>query len=153
MKYAAILILLAILSLLTVGCDKEIGDSCSRDMDCSPNGDRSCDRSQPGGYCLIISCEPDGCPGEAACAEFVTPSPDFGADTDSDSDTSGSEAFYEQLEASRARTYCLKKCRKDRDCRGAYQCALDTLLEDDLNGLVIDSKFEGIGVCVPKDGR
>lgn len=146
-NFVKYLIPLLMLSITSIGCQKEIGDDCNRDMDCSANGDRTCDHNQPGGYCLIITCEPDECPGEAACTEFITPSPDFGDETDTDS--SESELLYEQLAPSRARTYCLKKCKKDGDCRGGYQCALELDLDEQLNGLIIDSKYEGLGVCVP----
>jgi len=140
MKYIA---LLFILSVLVMGCEDKIGDSCSRDMDCSVDGDRSCDNSQPGGYCLIVTCSPDDCPDEAACTEFITPSPEF------DSDDAEAEALYEQLAPNRSRTYCLARCRKNRDCRSGYHCALDPELDADLNGMIIDSNFEGLGVCVP----
>jgi hypothetical protein len=104
----------AILVLLAAGgCTSEIGDSCGYDVDCSPNMDRNCDRNQPGGYCLILGCEPDICPGEAVCVEFTTPCPDGTA----------SETC-EQIEENRARTYCLRHCKNDKGCRSKYECLL-----------------------------
>jgi hypothetical protein len=104
----------AILVLLAAGgCASEIGDSCGYDVDCSPNMDRNCDRNQPGGYCLILGCEPDTCPGEAVCVEFTTPCPDGTA-----------SGTCEQIEENRARTYCLRHCKSDKGCRSKYECLL-----------------------------
>lgn len=131
-----------------VGCQKEIGDECSMDMDCSDDGDRTCDHSQPGGYCVVITCTPDECPSEASCVEFITPSPEFQNST-TDTEETYTEALYTQLAPNRTRTYCLKKCKKNSDCRGGYHCALEIELEDTLNGFIIDSTFSGLGACVP----
>ena len=59
------------------GCRREIGDECTTAADCNPNGSRSCDATQPGGYCTIQGCDETSCPEEAACmryfpAEFLT---------------------------------------------------------------------------------
>ncbi|MBN2528735.1 MAG: hypothetical protein JXR76_20260 [Deltaproteobacteria bacterium] len=145
MKYVSIIF---ISCFMLFGCAKEIGDSCSRDMNCSVDGDRTCDGTQPGGYCLIITCSPDECPSEAVCAEFTTPSPNFEADSDS----SESQGLYARMAPNRTRTYCLRKCKKDKDCRDRYHCAMGAELEDEvtgLNGLIIDSTWQGLGVCVP----
>ncbi|MBN2341558.1 MAG: hypothetical protein JXX29_14190 [Deltaproteobacteria bacterium] len=149
MKTSA-LILFAIfgLAIWVLGCEDHIGDSCSMDMDCSPDGDRTCDNNQPHGYCLIITCAADQCPKEAACVEFVTPSPDFEADSDSES--SQTEALYTQLSPNRTRTYCLKKCASDKGCRKGYFCALDDVLDVELSAIIIDSNSEDLGVCVPE---
>jgi hypothetical protein len=104
---------LAILTLLLGGCAAEIGDSCDYDIDCSENGDRNCDNNQPGGYCLILSCDPDDCPSEAVCVEFTTPCPD-----------GTPSATCEQIEENRERSYCLRHCKSDKGCRSHYQCVL-----------------------------
>ena len=140
MRYIALLFTVC---MLILGCEDKIGDSCSRDMDCSPNGDRSCDNTQPGGYCLIVTCSPDECPDEAACTEFTTPSPVF------DTDDADAEALYEQLAPNRTRTYCLAKCKKNADCRSGYHCALDVELDESLDAMIIDSNYVALGVCVP----
>jgi hypothetical protein len=102
-----------LLALAGAGCSAEIGDSCSYDVDCSPNMDRNCDRNQPSGYCLILSCDPDTCPSEAVCIEFTTPCPDG---------TEGETC--EQIEENRERTYCLRHCTDGGDCRSGYECLL-----------------------------
>jgi hypothetical protein len=60
-----------------VSCGREIGDECVTAADCNPNWSRSCDVSQPGGYCTIMGCDEKSCPSEAVCiryfpAEFLT---------------------------------------------------------------------------------
>ncbi len=132
-------------ALFALGCNAKIGDGCSYDVDCSPDGDRICDNSQPGGYCLILTCSPDQCPEEAVCVEFVTPSPEW----DAGGDTDNAGALYEQLEPNRIRTYCLRRCKTDGGCRGAYHCARGGELEVELGGLIIDSRYAERGVCVP----
>lgn len=62
------------LAALLVGCQPKIGDSCSQSTDCSIRGDRTCDTSQPGGYCTVQSCR-TGCPDNAACVAFGTAVP------------------------------------------------------------------------------
>src|SRR5437773_953709 len=55
---------------LLAACGKKIGDECQTSVDCSPNGDRSCDRSQPGGYCTIDGCDQRSCPEDSVCVRF-----------------------------------------------------------------------------------
>ena len=57
----------ALLSLLAPACGKEIGDSCSTNVDCNQDGLRDCDLSQPGGYCTVNGCDEISCPSEAVC--------------------------------------------------------------------------------------
>ena len=52
------------------GCARKIGDECTTAADCNPNGTRSCDSSQPGGYCTIQGCDETSCPDEAACIRY-----------------------------------------------------------------------------------
>ena len=54
-------LVLAALALVT-GCQPKIGDACNTSTDCSTQGDRLCDTTQPGGYCTIFNCEPNTCP-------------------------------------------------------------------------------------------
>ncbi len=88
----------AAVATLLAGCAAEIGDECETSVDCSPDGDRTCDRSQPGGYCTVEGCAPDGCPDEALCVEFHT----------------------EELRL--ARRYCMASCETSGDCREGYLC-------------------------------
>ena len=52
------------------GCGRAIGDECQLATDCSPNGDRTCDLSQPGGYCTIEGCDETSCPSDSACVRL-----------------------------------------------------------------------------------
>jgi hypothetical protein len=68
--------LLAALSLASA-CTHDIGDACTTNVDCDPNGTRACDLSQPGGYCTIQGCSETSCPSGSACirvfpAAFLT---------------------------------------------------------------------------------
>ncbi len=87
---------LAAAMLLAAGCSPEIGDECSTNVDCSTAGDRVCDTTAPGGYCTIPDCDPDTCPEEAVCV-----------------------AWGEGLSE---RTYCVRHCGSDDDCRDGYRC-------------------------------
>jgi hypothetical protein len=55
------------LALTAVACGHEIGDSCKSSVDCDPNGTRSCDLSQPGGYCTVVGCDETSCPESSTC--------------------------------------------------------------------------------------
>jgi hypothetical protein len=83
-----------------VGCAPEIGDECRTSLDCSAQGTRLCDRTQPGGYCTIAGCEKGSCPEEAVCVKF--------------------RANVERLAVS----YCMLKCEDSGDCRDddGYKC-------------------------------
>ena len=121
-------------ALLAAACAAEIGDDCGYDIDCSPSMDRNCDRSQPGGYCLIIGCTSDECPGEAVCVEFTTPCPEG---------TDG--GVCDQIEPNRGRTYCLRHCKSDKGCRSRYSC----MVPEDLAATIIDLDPNGEKICVP----
>src|SRR5258708_29567653 len=58
------------LAAFLVACRPSIGDPCVTSLDCSQQGDRLCDASQPAGYCTIFNCLPDQCPDNAACVGF-----------------------------------------------------------------------------------
>ncbi|HKO89539.1 MAG TPA: hypothetical protein VJU61_00210 [Polyangiaceae bacterium] len=97
-------------ALLLVACQPEIGDSCSNASDCSQQGERTCDVTQPGGYCTIFGCDVDACPEEAACIGFqsvVSIAP---------------ECSSLQARPRLQRTLCLLTCKKNSDCRGGYSC-------------------------------
>ena len=90
-RFAAALV--AVLALAGVGCAPAIGDDCGSALDCSAQGSRLCDRTQPGGYCTIQGCEKGTCPDEAVCVKF--------------------RPSEERL----AVTYCMLKCSDRGDCR------------------------------------
>jgi hypothetical protein len=137
-------IAIIVISLMFTACNEEIGDSCSNDPECSPNMERNCDQGQPGGYCLIIGCSSDECPSEAVCVEFITPCPEGEDYYDPDA---GATDKCNLIEPNRGRTYCLRHCDYDSDCRGAYQC----MFPEDLEAAVIDFYNSDAKICVPRD--
>ena len=125
-------------------CGAEIGDDCTYDVDCSTGQDRYCDSSQPGGYCLIIGCGPDECPAEASCVNFVSPCPTGDGYEDG--------ANCSLIESTRERTYCMKHCKSDGDCRDKYRCveAVDRYAGD-LYAEIIDYSGGYTKICVPAE--
>ena len=119
--------MLALLVALTAGCRAEIGDSCVASADCSPQGDRLCDTSQPEGYCTVFSCEPDTCAEEAVCVGF-------GLTLDPACEVVGTDPRWKRFQ----RTFCMYACESDDDCREGYACAIPT----DRNGESIDIENE-----------
>jgi len=145
----ALLVLAACAALAAAACGREIGDECVTAADCNPNGSRSCDVSQPGGYCTVMGCDQKSCPEEAVCiryfpAEFLTlpcnpccedwPAqsplpPGCAADscpTGPTYDCTADELCLERVCAPRSteRRFCAKSCDSNDDCRGGYECRL-----------------------------
>lgn len=58
------------LALAAAACGHGIGDDCKTSTDCDPNGTRSCDLSQPGGYCTIVGCNETSCPSDSTCIRY-----------------------------------------------------------------------------------
>jgi hypothetical protein len=119
---------------LTIGCKTKIGDKCSTSTDCSTQGDRLCDTTEPGGYCTIFACDPDHCPDEASCVAF-----DLQADPVCYSPAHGDRMI---------RTFCLRGCETQDDCRGGYTCATPEMLSAEWTAVIVDSGTNGVGVCV-----
>jgi hypothetical protein len=118
-----------------VGCTPSIGDSCVTSIDCSQQGERLCDTSQPDGYCTVFDCAPDGCPGEAVCVRF-------GSELDPACDeTAAVDPRWPRFE----RSFCLAVCEIDDDCREGYRC----IAPGDRRGSSIDreSEFKDSKVC------
>jgi hypothetical protein len=120
-----VLCALAIAATATIGCGKEIGDSCVVSSDCSPNGDRQCDNSQKEGYCTIMGCDFSTCPEEAVCVRFFT-----GGFSNRTCESSPDDCSLDELcdinkrcvpESSEIR-YCMKTCESNDDCRDGYEC-------------------------------
>lgn len=93
------------------GCRPQIGDSCASSTDCSAQGDRLCDATQPDGYCTIFSCEPDACPEASVCVGF-------GEQLDPTCTPAGTDPRWQRFE----RTFCMLACEEDGDCRDGYVC-------------------------------
>ena len=100
MSRSFVLSLLALVGFVVGGCQPGIGDSCGSSTDCSATGERQCDRAQPGGYCTVLGCNADTCPGGSVCVEWRF------------------------IPSRTAETWCMKPCSNDGDCRTAYLCAL-----------------------------
>jgi hypothetical protein len=103
-------VLLVLLGLAAFGCTPKIGDSCTVSTNCSASGDRLCDITEPGGYCTIFNCEPDGCPADSACINFGTEL------------SSVNLCQSSQGNSPYQRSFCMATCSVDGDCRGGYQC-------------------------------
>lgn len=106
----------SVLLAVVLGCQAKIGDDCATGTDCSLSGGRTCDTSMPAGYCTIPNCEPDRCPEEAACIAFAL--------------APATSAECRQIGEIRGlRTFCMRRCSSNEDCRGGYEC-LDLNADD-----------------------
>lgn len=87
-------------STLAIGCAPAIGDECETALDCSSQGSRICDRTQPNGYCTIEGCENGTCPEGSVCVKF--------------------RPLIERV----ATSYCMAGCDNTSDCRNdeGYRC-------------------------------
>jgi hypothetical protein len=113
---ARLRLVVGLIGLAAIGCSKKIGDHCQTSTDCSQLGDRLCDVSQPDGYCTIYNCEPKNsngatkCPDEAACIVFAA-------------EQSAVTGCANRLgNTPYSRTFCLKTCKNQTDCRSGYVC-------------------------------
>jgi hypothetical protein len=123
-----------LLSLVFVACKPEIGDECEISTDCSATGDRLCDTTQPGGYCTMFNCDPGSCPDEAACIRYgnvLSTAPEC-------QDPAASRRLQ--------RTFCLKNCESDDDCRGGYAC-IDMRRESERGVVVVERSGTSGKVC------
>jgi hypothetical protein len=131
-------VLAAAFAVLLAGCKPEIGDDCSVSTDCSSTGDRLCDTTQPGGYCTIFNCEPGTCPEEAICVGFATSSSKLCQDPQSE----------DRLQ----RTYCLRSCDSDGDCRSGYECGNVGVPDNAWSATVMESGGNTKVCIVPYSG-
>jgi hypothetical protein len=121
-------------------CGRNIGDACTNNVDCDPSGGtRTCDQSQPGGYCLIEGCDARSCPEDSFCVRFF-PEPfllnldalssqacDPNAEVGASGCPSGevcvpAVASGVCVRLSLERRVCVQNCSGDGDCRGGYVC-------------------------------
>ena len=118
--------------LVAAGCAPKIGNKCTLSTDCSQLGDRLCDTTQPDGYCTIFSCEPDKCP-EAVCVGF-------------DSQIDPACGASQGIQGARfERTFCMKSCDDDGDCRDNYKCVDMATLHATIVDLTLPSSNK---VCI-----
>lgn len=90
--------------LLLGGCTPHIGDHCQLNTDCSIDGTRVCDNSQPNGYCTTFNCTPNSCLDNAVCVMVYANVP-------------GCPYNDYQAPSRTHTTLCLKSCNHDSDCR------------------------------------
>ena len=132
---------------LAAGCSPKIGDKCTVSTDCSATGDRLCDITEPGGYCTVFNCEPDGCPDDAACINFGTTLSNVtqvvnGMTTIAPACTAG------QGDSPYQRSFCMASCETDSDCRGGYKCVEPS----DVGGVKADYYRSNKVCAVPRSG-
>lgn len=122
-------------------CTPSIGDKCQVSTDCSIQGDRLCDVSQPGGYCTQLNCRGNGCVDDTACVLFSSALPGCGFD-----DRSG--PFGSRV----ARSFCMAPCDSNSDCRAGYVCADPRTYP--WNAVILDDD-QGRRTClpVPREGQ
>lgn len=116
------------------GCQPSIGDDCVTSTDCSAQGDRLCDTSQPDGYCTVFSCEPDTCSEEAVCVGF-------GLTLDPSCEVVGTDPRWKRFQ----RTFCMYACETDDDCREGYACLKPT--ERNAESIDLENELKDSGVC------
>lgn len=133
LRSPALIAAATLLALFAFGCSPKIGDDCNSSTDCSLRGDRLCDSTQPGGYCTVFNCEPDGCPEEAQCVAFQASLDPVCVDP-------------QQYPRFR-RSFCMKRCENDGDCRDGYDC-VNMAGANAWAAIVVDNDPEGTKVCV-----
>jgi len=113
-----------VLAIVT-GCSPKIGDKCTVSTDCSAQGDRICDITEPGGYCTEFNCEQNSCPDNAACINFGTTlsigDPGFTGQPNHPA-TVPAACMVSQGNSPYQRSFCLAVCESDSDCRPDYSC-------------------------------
>lgn len=128
------LLVVVVATALAVGCGKEIGDDCSLNIDCDPEGQRTCDLASPDGYCTIPGCTFDSCPEESICVSFFIASFENRACDFGGADVCGRDevcTLSGQCVSSGSEVrYCMRKCSEGDDCRDGYECRNEQLMVD-----------------------
>jgi hypothetical protein len=130
------LVLAAVAAAGTAACTPKIGGKCTVNTDCSITNTRSCDTSQPDGYCTIFNCSPNTCPDNAACVAFQASVPGCRYD-DYDSPSRA------------ARTLCMETCQSNSNCRDGYECADPT--QQPWGGRIVDANYSRSVCILPAD--
>jgi hypothetical protein len=133
-------LVLALLALF--GCQPEIGDECLLHSDCG-GASRLCDTSFSGsGYCTQFNCEPGGCPEEAVCVAYEG-SPSSLSQCE---DPQGGERLQ--------RTFCMRTCDDDGDCRteDGFKC-LRVGSADSWSATIVEHGESNAKICaLPYEG-
>lgn len=126
--------LMLVASGVVGGCGRKIGDSCTTSADCDPTrGTRTCDLSQPGGYCIVEGCDARSCPEDSVCVRFF-PTAFLSVSCEDDKSCDAEEVCVPikpgdeppRVCARRAleKRVCVQSCGDDGDCRGGYRCVM-----------------------------
>ena len=122
-------------ALFLGACGRQIGDECRDSIECNnEDNSRTCDMSQPNGYCTIDGCDEGSCPEEAVCMRFF-PAREFLSASCMPGDPNacgpqdlclvfdGAEAGGLCAPRATEKRHCVLKCEEDGDCRDEYRCA------------------------------
>lgn len=130
-KRSVEVVAVVLLALALGACGKKIGDDCKDSVDCNDEDNtRTCDLSQPGGYCTIDGCDEGSCPGESVCVRFF-PAMEFlnkSCDPDAATACEPHEVCIRYADGGRCAPRstesrkCVLKCDGDDDCRDEYVC-------------------------------
>ena len=110
------------LATLLGACGSEIGDDCSTSVDCSPDGDRICDPTLPGGYCTVEGCDEGTCPDDAVCVRFF---PTSGLLHTCAAGCAAHEVCLSDGFCAARKSedrFCMRGCAQDYQCRDHYVC-------------------------------
>jgi hypothetical protein len=115
---------------LAAACGNQIGDECSINSECSPNGDRICDTTSPGGYCTVFGCDFDTCPEDSVCVRFFSVGETNIACNAETEDVSTDDCTPQELctlagscvPRSAESRWCMRTCDDSGDCRDKYEC-------------------------------
>jgi hypothetical protein len=141
----AALALALMVGVAMAGCGHKIGDNCLTSADCDPNGNRTCDLSQLGGYCTVDGCDDKSCPSESVCIRtfpekyLSKPCDPLCEDLDcagqttatcqcagaATNDCTADELCLDTGVCARRafeRRYCASTCGGNGDCRAGYEC-------------------------------
>lgn len=106
------------------------------DFDCSQQGERTCDTTQPNGYCTIADCDPRSCPEkESVCVSFNSVRSTVGVCRDP-----GQPSPH-------ARNFCMAACDSGRDCRPGYLCT-EVSSENPWGAAIIERSPASRRVCL-----
>jgi hypothetical protein len=121
--------------LLLGGCSPHIGDHCQLNTDCSIDGTRVCDNSQPNGYCTSFNCVANSCVDNAVCVMVNASVP-------------GCPYNDYQAPSRTHTTLCLAHCNRDSDCRTGDGYVCRDPQEPPYNAKIIDNNPTSNKVCV-----
>ena len=115
---------------LFAACGYQIGQSCIVDTDCSADGSRVCDISEPDGYCTILGCDYDTCPSNSECVKFYTGQfSNKPCDYETENVTTDACSYNEEcsldntcVPSTAEERYCMATCSSNGDCRSGYEC-------------------------------